>query len=97
MHHKKGKEETREGYGCYCDEDGKCYCTDHGVCYCCSPQGAMSKEEAEANLTQVATDIWMEFFVEACRKEWKKQSKSINKLAAQHVKKAKAEWDKQMK
>lgn len=58
----------------------------------------MTAEEAKVMLTRVATDVWMKMFIEACEKEWKKQyGKQIQKLAAEHVKKADKEWNAKMK
>lgn len=58
----------------------------------------MTKEQAEAQLLQVATDVWMKLFIEACEKEYKKkEGKRIQKLAAEHVKKAIKEWNAKVK
>lgn len=85
-----------EGGHCDC-EGGKCGHGEGGGDCCCEPK-EMSKEEAANMLTRVATDVWMKMFIEACEKEWKKQyGKQIQKLAAEHVKKADKEWSAQMK
>lgn len=58
----------------------------------------MTKEQAESQLLQVATDVWMKLFIEACEKEYRKQEgKKIQKLAAEHVKQAIKEWNAKMK
>ena len=81
---------------CGCGE-GECGCEGGSSDCCCEPK-EMSKEEAANMLTRVATDVWMKMFIEACEKEWKKQNgKQIQKLAAEHVKKADKEWNAQMK
>lgn len=78
------------------EEGEDCGCSDESCC--CEPSmKEMTKEEAEARLTMAASDVWMKMFLEACEKEWKKQGKNIQKLAAMHVKKAKQEWDEKMK
>lgn len=87
------------GQDCCCSEEencDECGCKN-GVCYCCSPRHEMTKETAKAMLTKVATDVWMKLFWEACEKEMKKtEGKKIQKLAAEHVKKAIKEWNEKM-
>lgn len=91
------------GDECGCGSGGNCECgpggnCSDGVCYCCGPSREMTKEGAEFMLTRVASDIWMEMFAEACRKEWQKKfGKQLQKLAAEHVKKADKEWKEKMK
>ena len=94
----------------YSDDDCDCNCH---ACDCCEsePQcecgpgscdsGSMKEmtmEEMEQSLTDAASDVWMKLFLEACEKKWRKVSaKEIQKLAAEHVKRSKAEWKEKMK
>ncbi|PIN84690.1 MAG: hypothetical protein COV47_06060 [Candidatus Diapherotrites archaeon CG11_big_fil_rev_8_21_14_0_20_37_9] len=85
-----------------CEDCGQeeCQCND-GCCgddCCCTEPREMSKEEMDAFMTKIASDVWMKMYAEACEKEWKKVSgKQIQKLAARYVKQSKKEWDEESK
>ena len=98
MHSHDKEHKHGEGMEEECGCEGGHHDCGEGDCECCCEPKEMTKEEAQLMLTKVATDVWMKMFIEACEKEWKKQhGKNIQKMASEHVKKAKKEWDAQMK
>lgn len=88
-------------HACDCCESDECCgkgsCESGSEC-CSEPEQEMTMEQMERSLTDAAEDVWMKLFLQACEKEWQKQAgKNIQKLAAEHVKRSKAEWEQKKK